>query len=340
MPCTVVVGGQWGDEAKGKICSYLVHADGADLSVRAGLGPGAGHTVVYDGQVFRLRQTPAAFVRPSCSLALGAGTLIAPEIFLEEVQRLGVADRIKVDSRATVIEERHRQADASNKFLSAVVGSTRSGHGPCLAERAMRTATLARDEPSLAPYVADVALLANSALDRGQRVLIEGTNGYGLSVLYGSYPYTVGKDSTAATVIADVGLAPTRVTETVLVFKAYATRVGPGPLPREMSQAQIEARGLQESATVTGRNRRVGAFDMESAKAAVLVNDPSYLALTCLDRIDPAASGVPYASMPAAVRRFVEDVEDTLQRSVGLLSTGPGAEATTDLRSAISPRAR
>ena len=334
MPCTVVVGGQWGDEAKGKICSYLALTDAVDVSVRAGLGPGAGHTVVHEGREFKLRQTPAAFVRSACALALGAGTLIGPEVFLEEVKRLGVADRIKVDGRATVIEDRHRQADAANHFLSTVVGSTGSGHGPSLAERAMRTAMLARDEPALAPYLGDAALLANEALDRGERVLIEGTNGFGLSVLYGSYPHTVGKDSSAATALADVGVGPTRVTETVLVFKAYTTRVGPGPLPRELTSEQIEARGLQETATVTGRSRRVGEFDFASAKAAVLVNNPSYLALTCLDRIDPAAAGVTYARLPVAIRRFVTEVEDELQRPVSLLSTGPGVMATCDLRAA------
>ncbi|MFI7635169.1 adenylosuccinate synthetase [Nonomuraea sp. NPDC049400] len=336
MPSTIVVGGQWGDEAKGKVCSYLATHDQFSLSIRAGLGPGAGHTVVRDGHEFRLRQTPAAFVHPDCRLALGAGTLISPDVFLDEIERLGLAGRIKIDGRATVIEERHRQADVSNRFLSTVVGSTGSGHGPSLADRAMRTATLVRDTPQLAPFTADVAALANEALDRGERVLVEGTNGFGLSVLYGTYPHTVSKDSTAATAAADVGLAPTRVTEVVLVFKAYATRVGPGDLPRELSPGEIRERGWQEEATVTGRPRRVGAFDMQSAKAAVMLNDPAYIALTCLDRLDPAAAGVPFQRLPSAVRRFVDEVEDVLQRPAGLLSTGPDVRATIDRRGTVA----
>ncbi|TCC36308.1 adenylosuccinate synthetase [Kribbella speibonae] len=336
MPSTVVVGGQWGDEAKGKVCSYLAGRDQIDLSIRAGLGPGAGHTVVQDGVEFRLRQTPAAFVRPDCRLALGAGTLISPAVFFEEVERLGLTGRITIDGRATVIEEQHRQADASSNFLRTVVGSTGSGHGPCLADRALRTARLVRDTPQLAPYVADVAALANEALDRGERVLVEGTNGFGLSVLYGTYPHTVSKDSTASTAAADVGLAPTRINEVVLVFKAYATRVGPGDLPRELSSEEIHERNWQEVATVTGRPRRVGAFDLESASTAVMLNDPAYIALTCLDRLDPAAAGVPYGRLPSTVRRFVDQVEDGLQRPVGLLSTGPDIRATIDRRGSVA----
>lgn len=333
MPSTVVVGGQWGDEAKGKVCSYLAVTDGFCMSVRAGLGPGAGHTVVLDGHEFRLRQTPAAFVRPECRLALGAGTLISPKVFLEEVERLGIAERIKIDGRATVIEERHRQADVNSRFLSTVVGSTGSGHGPSLADRAMRTARLVREEPGLAPFVADVAALTNQALDRRESVLVEGTNGCGLSVLYGTYPHTVSKDSTAATASADVGLAPTRITEVVLVFKAYATRVGPGDLPRELSAEEIDGRAWQEVATVTGRPRRVGAFDVDSAMTAVMLNDPAYIALTCLDRLDPAAAGASsFERLPLAVRRFVDEVEDALQRPVGLLGTGPDTHAMIDRR--------
>lgn len=192
--CTVVAGGQWGDEAKGKISAYLSLTDGIDVAARAGLGPGAGHTVVSAGTTLKLRQLPAAVVRPQTTLLLGAGVMVNPAVFLAEVADLGAGRRVGLDPRASIIDEAHRRTDREDPHLTTTIGSTGSGHGPCLADRALRRGRLAGEVAALAPYLADVAELLNQALDDGRKVLIEGTNGFLLSVLYGTYPHTVGKD--------------------------------------------------------------------------------------------------------------------------------------------------
>ncbi|MFW8587837.1 adenylosuccinate synthetase [Rhizobium beringeri] len=99
MTCSIVVGGQWGDEAKGKICSYLAVADKISVACRAGLGPGAGHTVVYEGRDYKLRQSPSAFINPNTRLLLGAGVLINSDILIEEITRLGI-ESVSVSTRA------------------------------------------------------------------------------------------------------------------------------------------------------------------------------------------------------------------------------------------------
>ncbi|MFJ8336311.1 adenylosuccinate synthetase [Streptomyces sp. NPDC094437] len=327
---TVVVGGQWGDEAKGKVSSYLALRDDPAVAVRAGLGPGAGHTVRYQGRTMKLRQIPSAVINPRTRLLLGAGVLIRPEVLLAEIEATGAGERIGVDFRATVIEPGHIEAEAADAGLTDTVRSTGSGHGPALAARAMRSARLARDVPELAPYLTDVTAEANAAVDAGTGVLVEGTNGFGLSVLYGTYPYTVGKDSTASSTLVDAGLGPLAVQDVVLVFRVMPTRVGAGPFPTEIDEREAERLGVVEYGTVTGRRRRVGRFDMDLAREAVRVNRPSRIALTFLDQVDPAAAGLNDGELPDAARVFVKSVEEGLGRPVDLIGTGPDTEHVID----------
>ena len=140
----------------------------------------------------------------------------------------------------------------------------------------MRCGPLTKDCPELAPYLADVSREVNEALDRGEHVHLEGTNGFLLSVLYGGYPYVVAKDSTASSVAVDVGIGPRRIDEVVLVFKTFPTRVGAGAFPTEMPEEEAERRGFIEYGTVTGRRRRVGTFDFELAREAVREQQAAY----------------------------------------------------------------
>lgn len=339
MPGTIVVGGQWGDEAKGKICSYLAMRDDPAISVRTGLGPGAGHTVVHEGQTLRMRQLPSAVVNPKTRLLLGAGVLIRPEVLLREIEELGVGDRVGVDYRASIIEPEHVEAESLDTILTERVRSTGSGHGPALAARAMRSARRAEDVPELAPYLADVAAESNDAVDAGQHVLVEGTNGFGLSVLFGSYPYTVGKDSTASTAAADAGLGPLAIDEVVLAFRTYPIRVGAGPLPTEIPQSQAEDLGIVEFGTVTGRRRRVGTFDIDEARESVRINRPSRIALTFLDYIDPVSSRLRAEPLPPAASEFVSRIEEGLGRSVDLIGTGPDTADIIDRSAGTAPLA-
>lgn len=335
MPTTIIVGGQWGDEGKGKFASYLALTDKPTIACRAGLGPGAGHTVVYQGATMKFRQIPGGMIARPRRVLIGAGCLVRPAVVLGECETYGLFDRIGIDHRASIITDEQMQRDRADPHLAKVIESTGSGHGPCLMDRAMRVGLMAKDAEELRPYLCDVSAEINEALDRGEEVQIEGTNGYLLSVLYGSYPYTVGKDSTAATVAADVGVGPLRINEVVLAFKTFPTRVGKGVFPTEMSEEEARRRAFDEYGTVTGRRRRVGEFDFRLAAEAARVNGPSQIALSFLDRIDPDCRGRTFEQLSPTARAFIDRVEDALQTPVTLIGTGPDTLDTIDRRGHI-----
>ncbi len=334
MPVYVVVGGFYGDEGKGKVLSYLALKDDADLGVRGGVGPNAGHTVVHNGREYKLRQIPSAFVNKGALLLIGPGVLVNPEVFLSEVSSTGTEGRIFLDRHCGIIEPEHIQADQRSKHLQGKVGTTGTGTGPANADRALRRLKLAKDIPCLAKYLEDVPLLVNEAIDSGKNVLIEGTQGTFLSLWHTDhYPYCTSKDTTASAICSDVGVGPKKVDEIVVVFKSYVTRVGGGPLEGEYSVEEAKRRGLYEVATVTGRVRRAAPFNFKLARRAVMLNSATQIALTKLDVLFPEVKG---ATKPDALTReardFIERIEEEVGIPVTLISTGPGSLHMIDLR--------
>ncbi len=336
MTCTVLVGGGWGDEGKGKCITYLCYKDKPSIIARAGVGPNAGHSVEFRGERYALRLTPSGFIYEDAKLFIGAGVLIDPEVFLHEMEYLdkyNVRERTFIDYRCAIIEEKHRIQDRSSHHLSKKIGSTGTGCGPANADRVLRTAKLANEIPEIRGYLTDVPLQINKSLDKDEDVFIEGSQGFGLSLYYGTYPYVTSKDTTASTAAADVGVGPTRVDEVITVFKAYATRVGEGPFPTEITQEEAEEMGLEEYGTVTGRRRRIGLFDMEMAKESCMINGTTQIAVTCVDRLYPECERVrEYSRLSAKVKRFIEDIEDATGVPVTIISTGPDLNDTIDLR--------
>ncbi|HDZ36185.1 MAG TPA: adenylosuccinate synthetase [Thermococcus sp.] len=339
MPSYIVVGGQWGDEGKGALIAYLAQKDEPEVIARGGVGTNAGHSVFINGRKYAVRQLPTAFMQTKARLLVGAGVLVDPEVFFHELEHLkdfNVAQRVGIDYRCAVIEEKHKQLDRSSSHLHEKIGTTGSGCGPANADRVMRKAKLARDIKELEPYLTDVAQEVNDALDEGKLVLVEGTQGFGLSLYYGTYPYVTSKDTTASAIASDVGIGPTRIDDVIVVFKSFPTRVGEGPFPTEMSQEEAEKLGLVEYGTVTGRRRRVGWFDFEFARYSAKVNGATMLAITMLDKYDKEAFGVTdYDKLPKRAKEFIEEIEERVGVPVGIIKTGPELEHVIDRRDTL-----
>lgn len=332
LPCTVVVCGFFGDTGKGKIISYLALKDRISIAARAGVGPNAGHTVVYGDKTYKMRMLPSAFVNEKTRLLIGPGVIVSPEVLLREVELTGSRDRTGVDPQCAIIEPRHIEADKKGHLVTQIQ-TTGTGTGPCNAERALRSVKLARDIQGLKSFLTDVPLEVNSAIDRAENVLIEGTQGTYLSLYHGTYPYCTSKDVTASAACSDVGVGPKKVDDVLIVFKAYTTRVGGGPLPNEISWEEAERRGWAEIAAVTGRRRRAAPFNFELAKRAVMLNSATQAAVTKMDAVFPECKGLKsYSELPKEARDFIEKIEKEIGIPITLIGTGPEALEVVDRR--------
>ena len=137
----------------------------------------------------------------------------------------------------------------------------------------------------LRPMVADTALVLNSALDEGSTVLFEGGQATMLDVDHGTYPFVTSSSATAGGACTGSGIGPRRVDKVIAVVKAYTTRVGEGPFPTELLDADGEALRAtgHEFGTTTGRPRRCGWYDAVIARYAARVNGVTDFVLTKLD---------------------------------------------------------
>src|SRR5438132_12994878 len=121
------------------------------------------------------------------------------------------------------------------------------------------------------------------AISENKRILNKGTQGIFLILYHGTYPCVTSMVTTASAACADDGVGPTQVDDVIVIFKAYVTRVGEGPLEGQLKRDEVARRGWTEFGTVTGRERRAGPFDFKLAKRAVQLNGATQSAMTKLD---------------------------------------------------------
>ncbi len=332
MSCTVVVGGQFGSEGKGKTVALCASQMKSPWVVRCG-GPNSGHTVRIGKEEVVLRQVPAGAGHPEAVLLLSAGCAVDEDLLLEEVNRLDLPkERVIVDARAVLINEHHRQLE-----MDAVkhIGSTASGTGAALIHRMQRApdVRLAGDSDKLADRVRveSIGPMLHSHLDQAGDVLVEGTQGFGLSLLHGPYyPFATSRDTTAAGFISEVGLSPRHVNDIIMVIRTFPIRVGgnSGPLPTEISWEQVQRISgapavYPEYTSVTQRLRRVGRFDMTSVKTACAYNQPTKLAVMGLDRYDfRNHRAFDHQALTSATRAFLVDLERETHVRIAWVGTG------------------
>lgn len=334
MPANIVVGVQWGDEGKGKIIDLM--ASRAEVVIRSQGGNNAGHTIVSNGEVYKLHLIPCGILYPNTLCLIGAGVVVDPKVLLKEIDDLtarGVScANLKADPRAHIILPWHIRLDGlSEKFRgNSDIGTTGRGIGPCYMDKAERCGLRMYDlihpevlekkicqtgalknkiitevyggEPvdldallqeyteygkRLAPYVADVSVLAYEAAKEGRKILFEGAQATLLDLDFGTYPYVTSSHPLAAGACLGAGVGFKLIDQVIGVAKAYTTRVGKGPFPTELFDEigeEIRQKG-QEFGTTTGRPRRTGWFDSVIVRHAVRVNGLTGLAVNKLDTL-------------------------------------------------------
>jgi len=290
---TLVIGGQYGGEGKGKVSAFLAKQESFDIVCRTG-GVNSKHTAIENGKAFDLRQIPtAATTGFKGKIVYGAGSLVHIPTLLEEMKLTEVSEsQILIDHKTGILTEENIQAQRADSRY-AILDSTMTGTGYATAQRALRKLPLAREFPELESMRGDVPVFLHDALIAHKNVMIEGHQSSGLSNYHGDYPYSSNRDSTAAALLSELGIGPRYQMRIVLVIKAFPTRNHNGRLPNEMNIEEADRLNITEygggSWGIENNRRRVAHIDYEDIRRAVRLNTPTELALTGIDYLDRAA---------------------------------------------------
>ncbi|SEO84108.1 adenylosuccinate synthetase [Aquisalimonas asiatica] len=324
MPATVIVGGQFGSEGKGKVAYWMAREQGASAAIRVG-GANSGHTVVTPNGIRHvLRHLPTAALLPGVQCILGPGSYIDVDVLESEIEAIGLSpERLHIDPHAVIVTAEHKEREAKLGLRNRI-GSTQSGTGAAVVDRVARgdDVVLAKDVRRLARFIdqGPARTIVRQVLNRGERIIVEGTQGFGLSVLHAEdYPKATSRDTTASAAAAEAALAPSDIDNVVMVIRAFPIRVAgdSGYLPNESTweevsqSAGLPPNSLIETTSVTGSVRRVAEFDPGVIRAALEVNAPNILVLNHLDYCDASVARSGYPS------RRVVDFLDNVERQLG-----------------------
>lgn len=340
MSVLAILGGQWGDEGKGKVIDWLARQ--ADVVARYQGGANAGHTVVAGGRQYILHLIPTGILHEGVKCIIGSGVVVDPLALVEEIEYLRsegveIGENLVVGKRAHLIMPYHKALDSHMEELLGVnrIGTTGRGIGPAYSDKAARLGVrisdlfdektltdrirvslalkkkllggialreeergaldearvlevCARAREALGPHVRNTDAEINDALSRNRKILLEGAQGVLLDLDMGTYPYVTSSNTGVGAAMSGLGLPCSRVSAVFGIMKAYCTRVGQGPFPSEMEDAdaaRLREEGAEFGAT-TGRPRRCGWFDAVAARHCVQVAGMDAIAVTKLDVLD------------------------------------------------------
>lgn len=348
----VIVGGQYGSEGKGHVVSHI--APGYRMLLRVG-GPNAGHTVIdpKTNQKFSFYHLPSgALHAPTARLVLGPGAVINYAVLKKEAEILGGLDnlvgRLYVDPQAQMIDELDIESEAR---LVRSIGSTGQGVGSATARKILgrnEQSTLARDFEPLKKFLCPTLDLLEESYQLGEHVLLEGTQGTGLSLHHGHYPYVTSRDTAASGTAGEAGVAPRRIRKSIVVMRTNPIRVQSpeggtsGPMGIETTWEEISKRaGIpadtlreKEKTTTTKRQRRVAEFCWSDLRRAVLLNSPTDIALTFVDYIShDNTKARRYEQLTPETLRFIEEIERVAGAPVSLVTTRFHRRSIIDRRS-------
>lgn len=327
-----LIGAQWGSEGKGVIAHHL--ADHFAGAIRVG-GPNAGHSFYEKGTLYVARSVPCIWTNPDAHLMIGAGAVINPHVLIEELAGLPFKRTVYVDPVATMITEDMEHAELGT--IREKIGSTAEGVGEARVARMRRNgeAVTAADYDWPADsgvFVADVSRMAQTQLLLGGSIMLEGTQGSGLSLFHGSqYPYATSTDTNASGLASEAGIAPSDVGHVQLVARTFPIRVAgnSGPMGDELSWDWFVEQGIvekPEKTTVTKKVRRISRWYDPVVDKAVALNRPCGIWLTFGDYLDPSKRGAWVVTDSRPIMEFVEYIEDRYAVPVMGVGTGPGVE--------------
>lgn len=336
MPVSIVIGGQFGSEGKGKVALEIVRRerkrirDASVAVIRVG-GPNSGHTAYdHSGKKWALRQMPASCIDRNVDVYFPAGSYLDADVLLQEIEALDYPHgKIFVSPYARIILPEHKKWEQEANLASSI-GSTGSGVGATVLASVAREASNLKlpsrdaehcEQLHKFTHRGETTGLLRERLDQEHRVVIEGTQGFGLSLLDGGYwPKATSRATTAAGALSESGLSPRDVDDITMVIRSFPIRVAgdSGHLVDETTWEEIARNAdvdsdIREYTTVTQKLRRVGKFDPDLVRCALAANAPTRLVLNHMDYIGSESSLLDEGSR---VRKFLERVERDIGRTI------------------------
>jgi adenylosuccinate synthase len=384
---TGLIGLQLGDEGKGKISHYL--SNEFDVYCRFQGGGNAGHTIWHEGTKVVTHLLPVGIVNPNVLCVLGNGMVINPDALVAEVEEIAgllgetvaaLVRRIVISNKAHVTTGACLELDAKREETQNL-GTTKTGIGPTYEAKINRSGTTMghlvqsmfsaeffKFKCLFSANVVNTEILLQDLSDQGERIFFEGAQGVLLDIDVGQYPFVTSSNCTASAIGTGAGFPMSKVSRVIGVTKPYSTRVGAGPFPSVMTEAQdndIRRRGGEFGAT-TGRPRKCGWLDVFALEYAVKVGGATEIAIckmdvlnwmpeipVCIgyeldgvklgdisqfpygaewDRVEPIYENWPGWGEDQDYAPFFELLEEFVGVPVSLVSYGPGPEDTSEVR--------
>jgi len=280
----VVVGLQYGDEAKGKITHHLLSERQYDFVCRASGGPNAGHTIYHEGHKVVTHHIPSGvfFGVPSI---IGSGCAINPETLEQEIQDIesigvNVRDHLRIAYNAHIITPQHVDED----ITTDKIGSTKRGIMPVYRDKYARVGLRAEDVPELREYIVDPVDIVTGS------VMIEGAQGLGLCPDHGDYPFVTSSPPTSTYALHSLGLAPQTIRQVWGAAKAYETYVGAKDFQAPGATFDLLAEYGEEYGATTGRRRQTNWINIEHLKRSVRINGVTDIVFSKIDVINRVGS--------------------------------------------------
>ena len=338
----VIIGGQYGDEGKGKISAFVSVREMANMVVRAGAGPNAEHGTYLNEKdnYLKVNQLPLGGIfLKDVQIRVGREVMVDPNKLLTEIINFNKYDlikRVKIDKWCGIVEQKHIRAEERSKHLKNGQGSTLTGTGEA------RVAYVRRKNK----YAKDIKVLQNMHLltnveeeinnDKNMTV-IELSQGALLSRTH-SLQENDSCTSVAINVAAamsQVLLNPNRLKGSTLLVKSMPTREGKGTFgkPRELTEQEIIERGLVEYSSIGKEIRRKATEpDWDLLQEVTRINGPTEIALTFCDHWDENMKNVTDKNkITQPIKELIKKVEYTTNTPVNILETGKAFGCIIDL---------
>lgn len=287
----IVMGGQYGSEGKGSVVSWLVKKNYYDLVIRTG-GSQAGHTMVYNGETYKMRMIPCSW-HSEAKMMLSKQAVVDAGVFFGELERIAAALGVQVGEipvsihpSATLLEPSDA-VEERKRHLDKRIGSTLEGVGEARSRRILRSARKVSEIKELKDWMGDCNDIIFNPMSK---ILIESTQGWGLSLHGSHYPFATSADLNPHAILADAGIPfGLHKVRVIGVVRTFPIRVGgnSGFMEHEVEWDWLRMKYGQhipdEFTTVTNKRRRIGMFEWKNVRQFCSECNPSVIFLTFCD---------------------------------------------------------